>query len=197
MAAAAAGLDAHAVARAEPEALLLFNRPFRTITASEREASRPPFASALCAPGWKARAVEIGLQRARLQHAVGFAEAQAAAKFSRARRILPQRKLLKAHRKIRLLQLKRNDARVAMRHGAEGPCAIVRRTGAPAAVAAVVARKKTAVGATAVEVHARVRAEMAARHAFGQRLLERLDDGIDHGRKRRRIIAHGCGRVGA
>ena len=40
-------------------------------------------------------------------------------------------------------------------------------------------------------------AEMAARHALRQRLLERLDDGVDHGRKRRRIHEHRRGRIGA
>jgi hypothetical protein len=38
---------------------------------------------------------------------------------------------------------------------------------------------------------------MPARHARGQRALERLDHCVDHSRERRRIHEHGRGRVGA
>src|SRR5205823_6303392 len=183
--AAAACFNAHAVVWVEPEPFLLFDRPLGAVSTDERKASGPPFLSALCAPWRKAGAVKVGLQRTGLQHAVGLAKAQATTEFSRACAILPQREFFKTHRQICFLQFKRNDARIAMRHGAERPGAVVGRTGAPAAVAAVVAREIAAVRPAAMEVHARVSAEMAARHALGYCLLQRLDDGIDDGGKRR------------
>ena len=103
------------------------------------------------------------------ENAIAFAETEAAAEFSGAGRILAQAELLDAIGIHRLLQLDGNDARVAMRHGAERAGAVVRRAGAPAAVAAVVAVEERAVVAPAVEAHAGMGAEMGAGHALGQR----------------------------
>ena len=128
------------------------------------------------------------------QYAVGLAEAQAAPEGAGAGGILAQRKLLDANRQHGLLQLERNDAGVAMRHGAERAGAIVGRARAPAAMPAVMGAEKCAVGAPAVEADARMGPEMAARHALRQRLLQCPDHSIDHGRERGRVVAHGGGR---
>ena len=71
------------------------------------------------------------------------------------------------------------------------------RAGTPAAVAAVMGLQRRSVGPPAMEADARMRAEMSAGDACGQRLFQRLQDGVDDGRKGRRIIAHRRSRVGA
>jgi hypothetical protein len=60
-----------------------------------------------------------------------------------------------------------------------------------------VGAEEAAVCAPAVEADAGMSAKVAARHARRQRLFQRLDHSIDHGGKRRRIVAHRSGCIGA
>src|SRR5882757_8116594 len=176
IAAAATGLDADEIACRQPDAFLLLDRSHRAgLAIDDREAAGLALLAALRAPGRKARAVEVGLQLAGRENAVALAEAEPTAEFAGAAGILPQRKLLDPYRQIALLQFKRNDAGVAMRHGAERARAVMRCAGAPAAMAAVVSSKIAAVRPPARETDAGMGTEMSARHPLGQRLLKRLD----------------------
>src|SRR5262245_59867687 len=110
MAAATAGLDADNVACFEAKALLLLDRARRASVATHhREASGLALAAALHAPGREAGAVEIGLQLAGSEHAIGLAETEPAAELAGAAGILAQREFLDSHRQVGLLQLQGND----------------------------------------------------------------------------------------
>src|SRR5215510_7724915 len=198
IAAPATGLDADEVSRRQPEALLLLDRSHRAgFAVDEREAARLALLPALHTPGRKARAVEVGLQLARREYPVALAKAEPASEFAGAAGSLAQRELLDPHRQIALLQFKRNDAGVAMRHIAERTRAVMCRAGAPTAMPAVMGGKIAAIRSPAGKADAGMGGEMPARHPLWQRLLERLDHRIDHGREWGRIIAHRGGRVRA
>src|SRR5207249_1511264 len=111
IAAPAAGLDAHEIARRQPEALLLLYRSFFAgVPVDDREAAWLALLAALHAPGRKARAVEIGLQLARRQHAVALAESESAPEGAGAGGIRAQREFLEPDRQVGFLQLERDDA---------------------------------------------------------------------------------------
>src|SRR4051812_42075395 len=140
VAAAAARLDDDAVVGAE-------RQPFRLIEdlglvlagAQDGDAAGLGRLAALHAPGRTFDPVEVHPEIARAEDAVALAEAEAAAEFPGTGRILAQGKLLDAIGIERFLQLDRDDPRVAMRHGAEGSGAVMRRASAPAAMAGIVA----------------------------------------------------------
>src|SRR5262249_29662109 len=153
--------------------------------------------SLLAARGGKGGGAGFGRKLTGGENRVALAKAEPAAKFAGTARVLPQRELLDPHRQIAFLQFERNDASVAVRHGAERTGAVMRRTGAPAAMTAVVGGEIAAVRPPPGEANAGMRAGVAARNAVGQRLLERFDHRVDHGRERGRIVAHRSGRIGA
>src|SRR5690349_2614725 len=137
--ATAPGLDADEVAGLQLIGILLLDAALLRLAGfHERKASGLAFLAAVHAPGRILGAVEIGAEQARPQNAIDLAEAHAAAELAGAAGILAQRELLDAERHQRFLQLERNDAGVAVRHGAVGAGAVVGRAGAPPAMAAVV-----------------------------------------------------------
>src|SRR6202043_4021707 len=137
--------------------------PLAGASARQREPSRLRLPAALHAPGRELGAVEVGLHHAGRQYAIRLAEPQAAPEGAGAGGILPQREFLDPDRQRGLLQLERDDAGIAVRHGAERSGAIVGRAGAPAAVSAVVGAEKCPVRSLAVESDAGMGPEMAAR----------------------------------
>src|SRR5262249_11034380 len=136
IAAATTGLDGHEIAGLEPigafllDALLVGRSGF-----GQHEAARLRLLAALYTPGRELGAVEIGAEQARPQDAIALSESQPSAEFAGAGGVFAQRELLDPERHQRLLQLQRDDPRVAMRHGAERAGAVVGGAGAPAAVA--------------------------------------------------------------
>src|SRR5579864_2611439 len=168
---------------------------------SRRFCDRHPTArrslAALNAPWRTMLAVEVDPQIAGFEHAVNLADAKPAAKRAGAAGILPQRHLLDAERIQRFLQLDRDDARIAVRHGAERSGAVVVAARAPSTPAAVDAIERRAIGALTHETQRRELPKMAAGDALRQRPLEGADEGVDHERKTAIVVAHRRGRIGA
>src|SRR6185437_12294815 len=194
--AAAAGLDDNEVIGMERETVALIGIDTCAI-AHHRDAAGCARSAAAHAPRRAAGAVEIGAQRAWGENAVMLDEAEPAAKAPGPAGIGPQRQPLIAVGIERLLQLHRNDARIAMRHGAERAGAVMGGASAPTAMARIMAVEERAVGPAAGEADRGIGAEMRAGDALGQRRLERLDDGVDDGGEGRAVHSHRRGRLGA
>src|SRR5262249_56011373 len=134
------------------------------------EGARLGAGAGLPAAGRNARAVRVGLPRARGASPMALAKAAPASEFAGAAGILSQRELLDPHRQIALLQFKRDDAGVAMRHSAERTRAVMCRAGAPTAMPAVMGGKIAAIRSPAGKADAGMGGEMPARHPLWQRL---------------------------
>src|SRR5262249_26274293 len=119
VATATTGLDTDEIAGLQLIGVFLLDAALlRLAGLHECKPPRLALLAALHAPGRIFGAVEIGAKQARPQDAIDLAEAHAAAELAGAAGILAQRKLLDAERHQRFLQLERDDAGVAMRHGA-------------------------------------------------------------------------------
>src|SRR4051812_27378469 len=137
-AAAAAGVNAHAVASLQHQRFL--ERDLRrAVDPFDQHMPGLPAAAAVDAPGGTKRAFEAGRNPARLQHPITALKPEPAAELAGPAGVRAQAEALDHERVARLVVLDGDHPRVAMAHGAEwsGPIHIAQR--APAAEAAVVA----------------------------------------------------------
>src|SRR5262249_11949863 len=136
--AAAAGVDAHAVARLELHRVLE-GVPRGAVGRLDGDVARLRVVAAVHAPGWALGALEPGRHAAVRQQEIAPRPPAPAAVFAGTARVGAQLAALDHERVCRLVHLDRDHAGVAVAHGAERPGPVLAGQRAPAAEAAVVA----------------------------------------------------------